>query len=73
MEREFSSGSEVRLEISFCPSEATGEDFFFFFNLFLFYLFSAALGLCCCAGATLRCGARTSHCGGFPLLWSMGF
>ena len=42
-------------------------------NLFI-YLFLAALGLCCCAqafsscgelGATLRCGARASHCGGF--------
>lgn len=29
-EGEFSSGSEVRLEISFCPSESTGEDFSFF-------------------------------------------
>ena len=38
------------------------------------YLFLAVLGLCCCArafsscgkgGATLRCSARASHCGGF--------
>ena len=38
------------------------------------YLFLAALGLRCCAqafsscrggGATLSCGARASHCGGF--------
>ena len=45
-----------------------GNDFFFFFNLFL-----AALGLCCCTqafslvaakGATLRCSVRASHCGG---------
>ena len=47
-------------------------DLFFFFNLF--YLFLAALGLCCCAqafsscgerGATLGCGAWASHYGGF--------
>ena len=47
--------------------------FFFFFNLF--YLFLAVLGLHCCeptglslvvvSGATLCCGARGSHCGGF--------
>ena len=45
-----------------------------FFLNFLFILFLAALGLRCCvqaflwlrrAGATLRCGARASHCGGF--------
>ena len=48
------------------------------FKVFLIYkfiyLFLAALGLRCCvraflwlrrAGATLRCGARASHCGGF--------
>ena len=42
--------------------------------IYLFYLLLAALGLCCCArafsklwraGATLHCGARASHCGGF--------
>ena len=42
-----------------------------FFKIFLFL---AALGLCCCTwsffwlqrvGATLGCGARASHCGGF--------
>ena len=47
---------------------------FFFFLIYLIYLFLAALGLCCCVrafsrcgewGATLRCGARASHCGGF--------
>ena len=45
---------------------------FFFFLIFI--LFLAALGLCCHAwafpqlqraGATLRCGAQASHCGGF--------
>ena len=44
------------------------------FYLFIYiYLFVAALGLRCCAwafsscdgGATLRCGAQASHCGGF--------
>ena len=44
-----------------------------FLNIFI-YLFLAALGVCCCAwafldlwpaGATLRCGARASHCSGF--------
>ena len=25
----------------------------------------AALGLCCCTQAILRCGSRASHCGGF--------
>ena len=53
--------------------------FFFFFLVFNFiylsiYLFLAVLGLCCCTqafsscgepGATLCCGALTSHCGGF--------
>ena len=48
--------------------------FFFLINLF-FYLFLAPLGLRCCPqafssgserGATLRCGARAPHCGGFP-------
>ena len=42
------------------------------FYLFI-YLFLAVLGLCCCmwlslvavSGATLRCGAQASHCGGF--------
>ena len=33
--------------------------------ILLIYLFLAVLGLHCCAGATLHCGARVSHCGGF--------
>ena len=46
----------------------------------LFTLFLAALGLRCCmqaflwlwrAGATLRCGAQASHCGGFSC-WEHG-
>ena len=54
------------------PSHKT---FFFFKELFLLYfIFMAALGLCCCtraflwlrrAGATLHCDARASHCSGF--------
>ena len=49
--------------------------FFFFYKfIYLFNLFLAALCLHCCAhglslvaasGATLRCGARASHCSGF--------
>ena len=31
----------------------------------LFYLFLAALGLCCCAWAFSSCGVRASHCSGF--------
>ena len=58
--------------------------FFLFINLFiLFYLFLAVLGLCCCTqafsscgeqGATLRCGARASHCSGFSCCraWALG-
>ena len=51
---------------------------FLFIYLFIYYkfiyLFLAALGFRCCTrafssccerGATLRCGARTAHCGGF--------
>ena len=47
---------------------------FFNFKINLFILFLAALGLCCCAqsflylwrvGATLPCGERASHYGGF--------
>ena len=45
----------------------------FYLFIFLINLFMAALGLHCCAdflqlqraGATLRCGVRASHCGGF--------
>ena len=63
-----------------CSAEKVNGSFFFLINLFilLFYfiylLFLAALGLCCCVraflwlrrvGATLRCGARASHSGGF--------
>ena len=43
--------------------------YYFFINLFYFYFFLAALGLCFLqlqrVGATLRCGARASHGGGF--------
>ena len=49
--------------------------YFFFLNkfIYLFIYFGLHLGLCCCAGflqlqragATLRCGARAFHCGGF--------
>ena len=44
------------------------------FLIYFIFLFLAALGLCCCAraflwlrraGATLRCGAWASQCGGF--------
>ena len=47
---------------------------FFFFLVIFIFLFLAALGLRCCAralsscgelGATLRCSAWASHCGGF--------
>ena len=55
---------------------------FFFFNKFI-YLFLAVLGLCRCmralsswqrVGATLHCGARASHCGGFSCCgaWALG-
>ena len=46
----------------------------FFLNFIIYFLFLAELGLCCCvrafsswrqAGATLRCGARASHCSDF--------
>ena len=49
---------------------------FFFFKFI--YLFLAALGLCCCSrafsewGATLRCGAQASHCGGFSCCGAWG-
>ena len=52
-------------------SPALAGGFFFFF---FFILFSAALGLRCCAGAflwlqlagaTLSCGVQPSHCGDF--------
>ena len=48
--------------------------FSYFIILFYFFIVFSVLGLCCCtwaflwlqrAGATLRCGARASHCGGF--------
>ena len=56
-----------------------GPALLFFFLIYLFnfkfiYLFMATLGLCCCAqaffscgerGATLHCGERSSHYGGF--------
>ena len=55
----------------------------FFFKLYLFILFLAALGLCCCVWiflylrqvwATLCCGAWASHCGGFSCCgaWALG-
>ena len=46
-------------------------DFFFLINLFIYFwlswVFVAAhrLSLVVASGATLRCGARASHCGGF--------
>ena len=52
----------------------------FFCNIFI-YLFLAALGLHCARafsscgeGATLRCSARASHCGGFSCCgaWALG-
>ena len=54
--------------------------FFFLINLFFkIYLLLAASGLRCCArafsrGATLRCGVRASHCGGFSCCgaWALG-
>ena len=36
----------------------TPEQFFFFLQIYLFYLFLAALGLCCCALAFSGCGER---------------
>ena len=60
---------------------------FFFFNLFLIYLFNLFILGCtwssplCAgslqlrrAGATLRCGARASHCGGLSCCgaWALG-
>ena len=55
--------------------------FFFFLSFFFFFL--TALGLRCCAwafsscgkrGATLRCGERASHHGGFSCCgaWALG-
>ena len=53
-------------------------------HFYLFFIFTfAALGLCCCAwaflqswraGATLRCSAQASHCGGFSYCkaWALG-
>ena len=35
------------------------------FSYLFIYLFMVTLGLCCCAGATLHCGARVSRCCGF--------
>ena len=71
----------VNIKRSMISSSLEGFLFCFvlFFILFI-YLFMAALGLHCCArafsscgerGATLHCGARASHCGGFSL-WSTG-
>ena len=51
--------------------------FFFLINVFIFGCVGSSL-LCAGflqlqqAGATLRCGAWASHCGGFSLLRSMG-
>ena len=53
-----------------------GFDNIYLFNKFIYfiYLFLASLGLCCCTrafsscggrGASLCCGSRASHCGGF--------
>ena len=46
---------------------------FFFFQIFIYYLFLAELGVCCCMdflqlpwrGLLSTCNAQTSHCGGF--------
>ena len=58
--------------------------FILFFNKFIYfiYLFLAALGLVAArrlslvaaSGATLRCGAQASHCGGFSCCgaWTLG-
>ena len=48
--------------------------FIYLLYFWLYWVFIAACGLSLVAasGATLRCGARASHCGGFSLLWSMG-
>ena len=44
-----------------------GDSIFFFKKFIVFiYLFLAALGLCCCTRAF-------SSCGGYSLLWCMGF
>ena len=58
-------------------------DYFFKKFIYLIYLFLAVLGLRWCAqpfsscrerGATLCCGARASHCGGFSCcgVWTLG-
>ena len=55
----------------------------YLFFILIFILFLAELGLCCCArafsscgeqGATLRCSARASQCGGFSCCraWDLG-
>ena len=57
--------------------------FLFLLFYFIYLLFLAALGLCCCmpaflwlqrVGATLHCGSRASHCGGFSCcrVWALG-
>ena len=38
---------------------------FFFFNLFYLFVFGCIGSSLLLAGATLRCGARASHCSGF--------
>ena len=35
----------------------------------VYFLFLAALGLCCCAQAFSSCGAQASLYGGFSLWW----
>ena len=56
------------------PSQHFKINILFFFLIYFIYLFLAALGLCCYArafsscselGATLHCGVRASHWGGF--------
>ena len=39
--------------------------FFFFFWLHWVFVAACGLSLVAASGATLRCGARASHCGGF--------
>ena len=75
---------EVQILASY-GGEKTRSEKMGFFNKFIYfrYLILAALGLCCCTwafsscgegGATLRCDAWASHCGGFSCCgaWALG-
>ena len=63
----------VRILDSIIYAMGSIEGFFFFW---LHWVFVAARGLSLVAagGATLRCGARASHCGGFSCCgaWALG-